>query len=193
RPGPGSLLATTLRPTSGQFPRSRAVAQTIALSLARRRGVASRRAAPPALASTAVGHVAVAWRIPSCGVTLLARFWAPGRDPVTLAPGRGTMGIATLASWLLTAAIGAYMLRTWIVRGGPRMRRAAGDRLPPIVVYGHAGLALTGLAVWISYVVSGLAALAWCGACMLMPVIGLGAAMVTVWTPYPVLGAGSSG
>ena len=103
------------------------------------------------------------------------------------------MGIATLASWLLTAGIGAYMLRTWIVRGGPRMRRATGDRLPPVVVYGHASLALTGLAVWISYVVSGLAALAWCGACMLMPVIGLGAAMVTVWTPYPVLGARSSG
>ena len=103
------------------------------------------------------------------------------------------MGIATLATWLLTAGIGAYMLRTWIVRGGPRMRRATSDRLPPVVVYGHASLALTGLAVWISYVVSGLAALAWCGACLLMPVIGLGAAMVTVWTPYPVLGAGSSG
>src|SRR5690348_2662619 len=84
------------------------------------------------------GRVAEAWRMPSCGDTLLARFWAPGTDPVTRAPGRGTMGIATLATWLLTAGIGAYMLRTWIVRGGPRMRRAAGDRLPPIVVYGHA-------------------------------------------------------
>jgi hypothetical protein len=71
--------------------------------------------------------------------------------------------------------------------------RAAGDRLPPVVVYGHASLALTGLAVWIGYVASGLVALAWCGACLLMPVIGLGAAMVTVWTPYPVIGAGSPG
>jgi len=103
------------------------------------------------------------------------------------------MGIATLVSWLLTASLGGYMLRTWIARGGPRMTRAGGDRLPPVVVCGHAGLALTGLTVWISYVASGLAALAWCGACLLMPVIGLGAAMVTVWTPYPVLGAGSPG
>ena len=103
------------------------------------------------------------------------------------------MGIATLVSWLLTAGIGAYMLRTWIARGGPRLRRAAGDPLPPVVVYGHASLALTGLVVWISYVASGLAALAWCGACLLMPVIGLGAAMVTVWTPYPVPPGGSPG
>lgn len=103
------------------------------------------------------------------------------------------MGIATLVTWLLTASIGAYMLRTWIARGGPGVTRAAGDRLPPVVVYGHASLALTGLAVWISYVASGLAPLAWCGAILLMPVIGLGAAMVTVWTPYPIAGAGSPG
>jgi hypothetical protein len=103
------------------------------------------------------------------------------------------MGIATLVTWLLTASLGAYMLRTWIARDGPRLTRAAGDRLPPVVVYGHASLALTGLAVWISYVASGLAALAWCGACLLTPVIGLGAAMVTVWTPYPVPRAGSPG
>lgn len=103
------------------------------------------------------------------------------------------MGIATLVTWLLTVSIGAFMLRTWIVRDGPRLTRAAGDRLPPTLVYGHASLALTGLAVWISYVASGLAALAWCGAILLTPVIGLGAAMVTVWTPYPIAGAGSPG
>jgi len=103
------------------------------------------------------------------------------------------MGIATLVTWFLTASLGAYMLRTWIARDGPRVTRAAGDRLPPVVIYGHASLALSGLAVWISYVASGLTVLAWCGAGLLMPVIGLGAAMVTVWTPYPVVGAGAPG
>jgi hypothetical protein len=103
------------------------------------------------------------------------------------------MRMATLVSWLVTAGIGAYMLRTWIVRGGPRMQRAPGDRLPPVVVYGHVGLASTGLAVWISYLATGLAALAWCAACLLMPVVGLGVAMVTVWTPYPVATAGGAG
>jgi hypothetical protein len=103
------------------------------------------------------------------------------------------MGIATLVTWLLTVSIGAYMLRTWIARGGPRMKRADADRLPPVVVYGHASLAVTGLVIWISYLATGLAALAWSAACLLMPVIGLGAAMVTVWTPYPVPATGGAG
>ena len=102
------------------------------------------------------------------------------------------MSIATLVTWLLTVGIGAYMLRTWIARGGPRMQRAGAERLPPVVVYGHASLAITGLAIWISYVATGLVALAWSATCLLMPVIGLGAAMVTVWTPYPVPRAGEA-
>lgn len=95
------------------------------------------------------------------------------------------MGIATLATWLLAAGIGGYMLRTWIARDGPRIQRSRVDGLPPVVIYGHACLAVTGLAVWISYLATGVAALAWSAACLLMPAIGLGIAMVTVWTPYP--------
>ena len=123
---------------------------------------------------------------------LLARFWAPAIAGHPHA-GERHMGIATLVTWLLTVGIGAYMLRTWIARGGPRMQRAGADRLPPVVVYGHASLAVTGLAIWISYLATSLAALAWSAACLLMPVIGLGAAMVTVWTPYPVPPTGGTG
>lgn len=97
------------------------------------------------------------------------------------------MAIATLATWLLTAGIGAFMLRTWIARGGPRAQRARPEGLPPLVVFGHAGLDITGLAVWISYVATGVAPLAWSAAGLLAPVVGLGAAMVTIWTPYPAL------
>lgn len=95
------------------------------------------------------------------------------------------MAIATLATWLLTVSLGVYMLRTYIARGGPRMQRARGEGLPPLVIFGHASLAITGLALWISYVATGLTALAWTAAGLLMPVVGLGAAMVTIWTPYP--------
>lgn len=95
------------------------------------------------------------------------------------------MAIATLATWLLTAGIGANMLRSWIASGGPGAQRARADGLPPLVVYGHAGLAITGLAIWVGYLATGLAALAWSAVGLLMPVIGLGAAMVTIWTPYP--------
>ncbi|HEV2451006.1 MAG TPA: hypothetical protein VGS62_03670 [Streptosporangiaceae bacterium] len=103
------------------------------------------------------------------------------------------MAIATLVTWLLTVSIGAYMLRTWIARGGPRMSRAGTGRLPPVVVYGHAGLATTGLVLWVSYLATGIAALAWSAAGLLTLVVGLGVAMVTVWTPYPTPAAGAAG
>jgi hypothetical protein len=64
-------------------------------------------------------------------------------------------GLAALIAWLLTAGIGGYMLRTWVARGGLRRQRATGVGVPPAVVFGHAGAALVGLTVWISYLSSG--------------------------------------
>jgi hypothetical protein len=95
------------------------------------------------------------------------------------------LGIAALITWLLDAGSGAYMLATWLARGGLHQQRAAGDRLAPRVVFSHFGLASTGLLVWIGYLVSGLVALAWLAVGLLMLVIGLGISTVTVWTPFP--------
>ena len=55
------------------------------------------------------------------------------------------MRFATLISWLLTASMGAFMLRTWLARGGLRRERARVGGLPPQLIFGHAGLALSGL------------------------------------------------
>lgn len=41
------------------------------------------------------------------------------------------MRFATFISWLLTASLGAFMLRTWLVRGGLRRERARTGGLPP--------------------------------------------------------------
>lgn len=95
------------------------------------------------------------------------------------------MGIVTLITWLVTAGIGAYMLRALIARGGLSQQRATRGALPPAVLFGHFGLALTGLVVWVSYLVTGWAALAWSAVGLLMPAIGLGISTVTLWTPYP--------
>jgi hypothetical protein len=95
------------------------------------------------------------------------------------------LGIAALITWLLDAGSGAYMLATWIARGGLYQQRAAGDRLAPRVVFGHFGIATTGLLVWVSYLVTGAAPLAWVAVGLLMLVIGLGISTVTVWTPFP--------
>jgi hypothetical protein len=99
------------------------------------------------------------------------------------APGR-TLAFVTLGTWLFDAASGGYMLRTWIAHGGLKRQRAS-DRLAPRVVFGHFGVASTGLLVWVSYLASRWIVLAWLAVGLLMVVIGLGVSTVTVWTPFP--------
>ena len=95
------------------------------------------------------------------------------------------MRFATLISWLLTASMGAFMLRTWLARGGLRRERARVDGLPPQLIFSHAGLALSGLLVWSGYVATGTKAVAWTAVGLLMVTIALGLCTVTLWTPYP--------
>ncbi len=95
------------------------------------------------------------------------------------------MRIATFISWLLTASLGGYMLRTWLVRGGLRRERARTGGLPPQLIFDHAGLAISGLLVWACYLTVGARALAWTAVGILMVTVGLGLCTVTLWTPYP--------
>jgi hypothetical protein len=97
-----------------------------------------------------------------------------------------TTGIAALIVWLSTVSIGAYMLRTWIARGGLRRQRATGVGAPPALVFSHPCAALSGLVIWISYLASGVDVLAWIGVGLIAAAITLGISMVTLWTPYPV-------
>lgn len=99
------------------------------------------------------------------------------------------LGVAALITWLLDAGSGGYMLVTWIRRGGPRALIAAGDRLAPSLVFGHFGLASTGLVLWACYVATLAPALAWVAVTLLIVVIGLGISTVTLWTPFPAHGA----
>ena len=101
----------------------------------------------------------------------------------TAMPLRG-LGIAALSTWVVDAVSGAYMLATWISRGGLRRQRAS-DPLAPRVVFTHFGLASTGLLVWISFLITHWIVLAWLAVGLLMLVIGLGISTVTLWTPFP--------
>ena len=100
------------------------------------------------------------------------------------------MRFAALISWLLTASIGGFMLRTWLARGGLRRERARAGGLPPQLIFSHAGLALSGLLVWSGYVATGTKAVAWTAVGLLMVTIPLGLCTVTMWTPYPAGGPG---
>jgi hypothetical protein len=95
------------------------------------------------------------------------------------------MRAATLVSWLVTASLGAFMLRTWLARGGLGRERAKTGGLPPQLIFGHAATALTGLLVWVAFVASGARPLAWAAVALLMVAVGLGLCTVTLWTPYP--------
>ena len=95
------------------------------------------------------------------------------------------MGVAALFAWLVTAGSGAYVLGSWITHGGSLRRRAGGASTgsPPTVIFGHFGLALSGLVIWIAYLVTGWAALAWAAVGVLLPVAGLGMATLAVGLP----------
>jgi hypothetical protein len=95
------------------------------------------------------------------------------------------LGIAALTTWLIDAISGAYMLGTWIARGGMHQQLTTGDRLAPRVVFTHFGIATTGLLVWISFLTTRWVPLAWLAVGLLMLVIGLGISTVTLWTPFP--------
>ncbi len=95
------------------------------------------------------------------------------------------MRSATLVSWLITASLGAFMLRTWLARGGLRRERARPGGLPPQLIFGHAAAALTGLLTWAAFLASGARPLGWAAVGLLMAAIGLGLCTVTLWTPYP--------
>ncbi len=117
----------------------------------------------------------------------------PVPPPPPAAPaGRWGTGLATLATWLLTMGIGAFMLVPWIRRRGLHPPRAAHRRLGPGVTLGHAGAAGGGLLAWIAYLVTGWTAVGWLAVGILLAVIGLGMATLTVWTaqasrpPVPV-------
>ncbi len=95
------------------------------------------------------------------------------------------MRSATLISWLVTASLGAFMLRTWLARGGLGRERAKAGGLPPQLIFGHAAAAVVGLLCWTAFLVSGARALAWAAVALLVTAVGLGLCTVTLWTPYP--------
>ena len=93
------------------------------------------------------------------------------------------MDTAALIAWLVTAGSGAYVLGSWLAHGGSLRRRTGGTGAPPAVIFGHFGLALTGLVIWIVYMVVGWAALAWIAVGVLLPVAGLGMAALAIGLP----------
>jgi hypothetical protein len=88
---------------------------------------------------------------------------------------------AALIAWILTAGGGFVLLAIWLARGGPRQQRERGNRIRPPLIFGHFGLAATGLVLWIVYVATDSSALAWIAFVLLVVVAVLGWTMFAIW------------
>ena len=93
------------------------------------------------------------------------------------------MGVAALISWLVTAFVGLYLLAVWLIENDVTHRGAAASRLPAPVIFGHVLLALSGLVVWVLYLLSDADAVGWATLGILGGIAVLGLAMLTRWIP----------
>jgi hypothetical protein len=114
---------------------------------------------------------------------------SPAAPPAQPSPG-SALRLAALAAWIVTVLAGSWLIAGWIVHGGLRQRGPRGAGVPRAVVVGHFGLALTGLAVWIAFVATGLRALAWAAVGVILLVAGLGMATLAGGLPEAAASSG---
>jgi hypothetical protein len=160
------------------------------------------QAAAAAILRVAGGGPKAVWRRRAAEVARFLNYLITGPAPEASSPPAGppwsgssapasrplgvqdlAMDTAALVAWLITAGSGAYVLATWISRGGSLRPGAGAAGSPPTVIFGHFGLALGGLGIWIAYLIAGWTALAWTAVGVLLPVAGLGMATVTIGLP----------
>jgi hypothetical protein len=100
------------------------------------------------------------------------------------------MSFAAVITWFITICFGLLLLGIWLVeydRDGRRSgasrsgRRGGASRLPVPVISGHALLAVAGIPIWLVYIVTDEARLAWLATFMLVGVALLGLAMIIRW------------
>ena len=92
-------------------------------------------------------------------------------------PSRAALSLAALAAWLVTVGLGMSMMARWITRTRRRGARPGHGR-GPVLNFTHFGLAFISLLAWISYLATSLTGLAWAACGLLLPVAGLGMALV---------------
>jgi manganese efflux pump family protein len=58
------------------------------------------------------------------------------------------VGIAALITWMTAVLAGLYMLAVWLIENDDTDRHPAARQVPPLVIFTHLLLAVTGLVVW---------------------------------------------
>jgi hypothetical protein len=97
-------------------------------------------------------------------------------------PRTGTpMTVVALITWLTTAAAGLYLLAVWLIEYDREFQSAAATRLPVPMISAHAVLAVSGLVVWVVYLITDARRLAITAALILVVVALLGVTMAIRW------------
>lgn len=93
------------------------------------------------------------------------------------------MALIALILWFVTALAGLYMLAVWLIEYDVTDQHRSNSRLPVPVIFGHLLLAVSGLAVWIAYLLLDRDTLAWTAFFILLAIALLGLTMFARWIP----------
>jgi hypothetical protein len=93
------------------------------------------------------------------------------------------MRFIALIAWFVAALWGLYMLAVWLIENDATNQRNSASRLPLPVIVAHVTLAVSGLVVWVSFLLVGRAALAWTALGILGGIALLGFTMFARWIP----------
>jgi hypothetical protein len=93
------------------------------------------------------------------------------------------VGIAAVITWFTGILAGLYMLTVWLIEKAEIPGHGAPSKLPAPVIVTHLLLALTGLVVWVAYLVTDRQLLAWVTFALLAVIALLGATMFARWIP----------
>lgn len=91
------------------------------------------------------------------------------------------MTVLALVTWVITVLAGLFLLAIWLIEYDPDFQRAAATRLPVPVISSHAMLAVGGLVVWVSYLITGEDQFAYATLAILAGVVCLGIMMAVRW------------
>ena len=93
------------------------------------------------------------------------------------------MRFVALIVWFITALWGLYMLAVWLIENDATRKGTAASRLPLPVILAHVSFAVTGLGVWVAYLLLDRPALAWIAVGILVAIALLGLSMFARWIP----------
>ena len=93
------------------------------------------------------------------------------------------MRFIALLVWFVTALWGLYMLAVWLIENDATRQDKAESRLPLPVILSHVTLAVSGLVVWVLYLLIDRSGLAWAAVGILVAIALLGFTMFARWIP----------